>query len=431
MAGTLDASVTIPAAVQHLVDNVRSLTSDESRLLLAKSSPGERAGWVVGLQQLADAVAVATLTAVAVFDAHGDGQVLHGAASTQAWIRGACRVSGAEAAERVRIARAARGLLGDAVSKVGEGLLTYDHLRAVERGVRHIPQSRQPAAVTVLTDLAEVGSVTDVRTAGKHLQYVVDPDGSLADSCQQFDRRYLTLAPLLDGMTSLDGLLDAESAALMTAALEPFLVPADADDTRTAAQRRADGLVQIIQTAADHALTPIVGGERPHLHVIVDPRAPASGVAGDANPRTLPPGRLPQAPGGPAFIHPSGVARIGCDAQLTALLLDEHGVIVDLGRTRRLFSPQQRQLLALRDRGCRFPGCDRPPAHTDAHHLVPWLDGGTTDLPNALLLCRHHHRAVHEGRWTLKAADPQRGTHGPITVISPTGRQLTSHPRAP
>ena len=125
----------------------------------------------------------------------------------------------------------------------------------------------------MLTDLAEVGSVTDVRTAGKHLQYVLDPDGSLADSCGQFDRRYLTLAPLMDGMTAVDGLLDAESAALLTTALAPFLVPADADDTRTAAQRRADGLVQIVASACDHALVPVVGGERPHLQVIVDPRS--------------------------------------------------------------------------------------------------------------------------------------------------------------
>ncbi len=284
----------------------------------------------------------------------------------------------------------------------------------------------------MLTDLAEIGSVTDVRTAGKHLQYVLDPDGSLADSCGQFDRRYLTLAPLLDGMTAVDGLLDAEAAALLTSALAPFLVPADADDNRTAAQRRADGLVQIIASAADHALLPIVGGERPNLQVIVDPGRPASGVAGgDPGADALSPGRLPQAPGGPAFLHPVAVARIACDAQLTALLLDEHGVVVDLGRTRRLFSPQQRRLLAVRDSRCRFPGCDRPPAHTDAHHVVSWLDGGPTDLTNALLLCRHHHRHVHEDGWTLHITDPERGTNGPVSVRGPTGQRLTSHPRGP
>jgi hypothetical protein len=125
------------------------------------------------------------------------------------------------------------------------------------------------------------------------------------------------------------------------------------------------------------------------------------------------------------------VGRVACDAQLTALLLDEHGIVVDLGRTRRLFSAQQRRVLAARDGGCRWPGCDRPPAHTDAHHVVSWLDGGPTDLTNALLLCRHHHRAVHEGGWTMHPDDPDRGTHGPLHITGPHGQHLTTHPRAP
>ncbi len=83
----------------------------------------------------------------------------------------------------------------------------------------------------------------------------------------QFERRYLTLAPLLDGMTSIDGMLDGESAALLTAALEPFLVPTGPEDLRTAAQRRADGLIDIVRAACDHRLLPLVGGERPHLQV--------------------------------------------------------------------------------------------------------------------------------------------------------------------
>jgi hypothetical protein len=433
MLGTLDGPVVVPAVLGQLVEQVRSLTSAEARQLLAASTPGERAGWVVGLQRLVDATAAATLTATEAFDAGGDGQVLHGAASTQAWLRGACRITGAEAAERVRIARQARDLLAGPVERVRDGALTFEHLRAVEKSVRHLPQTQQLQAVQLLTDLAQVGSVTDVRTAGKHLQYVVDPDGSLAGSCHQFDRRHLTLAPLMDGMTAVEGLLDSEAAALLTAALEPFLVPADPDDTRTAAQRRADGLVQIVQTATDHALLPVVGGERPHLQVIVDPRGGTSSVDGPdgAGTGVLPPGRLPQTPGGPAFLHPVSVARVACDAQLTALLLDEHGVVVDLGRTKRLFTAPQRRVLAARDGGCRFPGCDRPPAHTDAHHLVSWLHGGPTDLANALLLCRHHHRTVHEGGWSLQVVDSERGTHGPVTVTGPNGQRLTSHPRAP
>ncbi|MFL6182159.1 MAG: HNH endonuclease signature motif containing protein, partial [Actinomycetes bacterium] len=116
---------------------------------------------------------------------------------------------------------------------------------------------------------------------------------------------------------------------------------------------------------------------------------------------------------------------------ITPLLLDAQGTVVDLGRTRRLFSTQQRKLLAARDGGCRWPGCHRPPAHTDAHHVKPWHDGGVTDVSNAVLLCRHHHRLVHEGGWRITVDDQNRGTHGAVGVTGPHGRTFTSHPRGP
>lgn len=428
MLGTNGGSIEVPGAVLQLVEKTRSLAGHEARKLLGAASPDVRAGWVLGLQQLADAVAAATLVATEAFDAQGDGNVLHGAASSQAWLRGACRISGAEAAERVRLARSSRGLLGESVEAVREGRITYQHLRAVERATRSMPDHQKLAATQLLTDLAEVATLSDVRVAGQHLAHVVDPDGSLAELERQFDRRYLTLSPLMDGMTAVDGLLDAEASALLTSALEPFLVPVGADDRRSASQRRADGLLQLVQSACDHRLTPVVGAERPHLQVIVDPRV---GPRVEPGTRSLPPGRLVGSPGGSGWLHPVAVSRIGCDPQMTALILDEQGVVVDLGRTKRLFSPQQRRVLALRDGGCRFPGCDRPPGHTDAHHLIPWLDGGSTDLSNALLLCRHHHRAVHEGGWRLRPVDVERGTRGSVEVIGPRGQRLTSFPRGP
>jgi hypothetical protein len=304
-------------------------------------------------------------------------------------------------------------VLADAVAKVREGDITQSHLRAIDHGTRRLPESDRADATKILTELAEVASVSEVRAVAQHLTQVIDPDGSLADHERQFERRYLTLAPMLDGMVALDGLFDVEAAALLNTALQPFLTPSDADDQRTAAQRRADGLVQIVQSAADHRLLPVAGGERPHLQV------------------TLPRGLTCQSPGGPAQLHPRSVARIACDSQVTPLLLDEHGVVADLGRTARLFSPQQRKLLAARDGGCRWPGCDRPPAHTDAHHVVSWLDGGATDVANALLLCRHHHRSVHERGWSVAVIDRTRGSGGAVAFVGPDDQRLTSHPRAP
>jgi hypothetical protein len=78
-----------------------------------------------------------------------------------------------------------------------------------------------------------------------------------------------------------------------------------------------------------------------------------------------------------------------------------------VGRTTRLISPPLWRGLVVRDKGCRFPGCDMPAPWTDGHHLIPWEDGGETELANLCLLCRRHHRMVHEGGWRL-AGDPNR-----------------------
>jgi Domain of unknown function (DUF222) len=380
------------------------------------ATPDDRAAWVAGLQQLRDAVDAVMLGAVASFDASGDGEVLCGAASTQSWLRGALGVAPGEASERVRLARASRTLLDGAVEHLAAGDMTYDHVRAVERAVRHVPCEHQRDAAAVLTELAVQSDVSAVRTAGRHLRFVTDPDGSFREAEQQYERRHLTLSPLLDGMTAVEGLLDPESAPLLSAALEPFLVPQGPEDLRSAAQRRADGLVEIVRAACDHRLLPEIAAERPHLHVMWPAQSGAAVV-------------LPQAPGGDALLHPVAVGRVACDASVVRVLLSPDGVPVELGRSVRLFSSAQRRLLALRDAGCRFPGCDRPPAFTDAHHVQSWLDGGRTDVINGLLLCRFHHRLVHEGGWTIHVGP--EGAGGPVTFQGPRDQRLVSQPRGP
>src|SRR5918993_4550107 len=94
---------------------------------------------------------------------------------------------------------------------------------------------------------------------------------------------------------------------------------------------------------------------------------------------------------------------------------------LEVGRTTRVIQPAQRAALAVRDGGCVFPHCTRPLAWCDAHHLRHWLHGGPTDLANLALLCRAHHRAVHEGGWRL-----QRGPDGRLTPIPPHRRHPTA-----
>ena len=94
---------------------------------------------------------------------------------------------------------------------------------------------------------------------------------------------------------------------------------------------------------------------------------------------------------------------------------------LEVGRATRVIQPAQRTALAVRDGGCVFPHCQRPLAWCDAHHVRHWLHGGPTDLANLALLCRAHHRAVHEGGWQLA-----RGPDGRFTATPPHRR----HPAA-
>jgi hypothetical protein len=98
--------------------------------------------------------------------------------------------------------------------------------------------------------------------------------------------------------------------------------------------------------------------------------------------------------------------RLSCDAGLVRVAHRPDGSVLDVGRKTRTTSGGLRRALEIRDRGCRFPGCGL--RFTDAHHVKHWADGGETSLENCLLLCRHHHRLVHEGRWTIGWDDERR-----------------------
>jgi hypothetical protein len=117
---------------------------------------------------------------------------------------------------------------------------------------------------------------------------------------------------------------------------------------------------------------------------------------------------------------------LACDAEIARVVLGPAGEVLDLGRTSRLPSPAQRRALAVRDGGCVFPGCDRPPGWCQAHHRRHWVDGGRTDLGNLLLLCAFHHRLIHEGQWRL---DPDGA--GGWTATAPDGRRLHRPARRP
>jgi hypothetical protein len=87
--------------------------------------------------------------------------------------------------------------------------------------------------------------------------------------------------------------------------------------------------------------------------------------------------------------------RLACDASVVRIVLGAPSQPLDVGRRTAVVPAALRRAVIVRDRTCRFPGCDRPHDWCDAHHIVHWADGGHTALANLVLLCRRHHGLVH------------------------------------
>jgi hypothetical protein len=103
------------------------------------------------------------------------------------------------------------------------------------------------------------------------------------------------------------------------------------------------------------------------------------------------------------------------------MVLDGDGVPLNLGRKKRLITPDLRTALNERDRGCAYHNCSRPPRWCEGHHIVHWADGGPTSLENCVLLCEFHHRMIHHGDWTVQMTDG-RPEFVPPSYIDPERR---------
>ena len=435
---------TVRSAVDAVVEAVGQL----SRRAEHAGTAVERAEWLAGLRRVVDAAEVGFTAVLARFDAHGDAEVLTGS-STATWCRTELRIGAGDAQSRLRLGRLAgvEPELEEALEQVADGRLRFEQVRQIAHSVRSLDgDPRQGEAVTVLKDLAATADPSMIAAAGRRIRDVVNPDGALTARERQLQSRYLTLSPLLDGMTAVEGLLDAETTATVNAALAPLMVPSGGDDSRSAPQRRADALAEIAALALRTGELPRLSGTLASVDVVITAGTLLAGsgapsrTAGDGGALVglQPPrggGVVLDHPGRPAVLPPSAVARLLCDGSVGRIVLGPDSVPLDLGRRRRVFTAEQRRALALRDAGCRFPGCDRPPRYTDVHHVVPWTAGGPTDLDNGLLLCRWHHRQVHpdDGRqgWRVSVIDPTRGTHRPLLFRGSVGAELTSEPRGP
>ena len=250
-----------------------------------------------------------------------------------------------------------------------------------------------------LLDAARALRADDVAVVARHWRGIVD-DGQ--DARRMFERRGLGVATTLGGMGVVEGELDPEATELLLEALD-LAAPPDPEQApeppRTLRQRRADGLADIcrayISAHSDRDDGPRVAA---NLDVIMDFETLAGGLGSVdlRDPRAV---RCELSRVGP--IPLATAERLACDCAVGRVVMNGEPEILDLGRRVRLVSPAIRRAVERRDRGCVWPGCDRPARWCDAHHILPWERGGPTSIENCALLCRRHHMLVHEVGWTL------------------------------
>lgn len=377
---------------------------------------------------------------VAVFDGAGAGSV-DGALTTRAWLASRCRLSPSEAGAQVRVARYARELPATRGAYLA-GDLSAAHVDVIGKAVSELDSDEDVAAADGILSAAGAQLSTDkLRKAGQHLRELVNPDAGLDAADRTYRKRDLSVTPVGDEVL-IRGVLDAEGGATVIAALDAVMTPPAPDDTRTPGQRRADGLVDLSRQALDSDDLPEVAGQRPHLVVTIDydtlaGRLPEPTVSAETTVDSG--GRLPEwltkaSPvlDGVGPVTPATARRLACDCGVIPAVLGSDSAVLDLGRHTRVISAALRRALALRDGRCRFPGCDRPPQWTDAHHWQHWIDGGPTSLANLILLCRRHHRLVHEGGWTLEG-NPDGAVHarrpdGSVLTLAPPRRKPANAP---
>jgi hypothetical protein len=264
---------------------------------------------------------------------------------------------------------------------------------AVGKGITHInnrvPLSEEDRAKVVTKLMIQT---TPAQVAEKARAIAIDKAGAQPEDDQSVpvaenaDLNDMTLVQNDEGrvVASLD--LDALTGEELLTALDPLCrpipLPDGSPDPRPVGKRRADALGQLVRTYLSHSQRPMSGGVLPHVTLIRPPglvdtlgfTGPISAVTADL---------------------------ITCDSTLGTVIVDGNGAPLDVGRSERLFTPAIRKGLAIRDGGCAHPGCGRPVSWCDAHHITPWNCGGKTCIDNGVLLCRHHHTAIHHGGWQV------------------------------
>jgi 5-methylcytosine-specific restriction endonuclease McrA len=361
-----------------------------------------------------EAATARLLALIREFDARGGWNT--GFRSCAAWLSWRVGLDLGAARERVRVARALATLpaLAEALA---HGQLSYAKVRALTRVATAETEAR-------LLAVGRAGTAAHVERIVRGWRRV-DRQAEAREAARQHAGRALHVYRDEDGTVVLRGRLAPEVGALLLRALdaaretlyqrrratEAVLPVGDsASEAPTWAQRQADALALLAETALHHELDPGAPGERYQVvvhvdaAVLADPDEPGQSVLED----------------GP-HVSAETSRRLACDASRVVMRHDGEGRVVEVGARTRTIPPALRRALQHRDRGCRFPACDVRVGQ--GHHVRHWAQGGPTSLSNLALLCRRHHRAVHEEGYQL-----ERLPDGALQFRRPNGWLLPDVP---
>ena len=342
------------------------------------------------------------------------------------------------------------------------GIITSDHVDAIARNIGPLTPDQVSAVIGELATRWGQWSpamITRFVLSAARLLHPPADDGPTRDEADAYTSRDLSFA-LLGDTVILSGTLPRLEGEAVIAAIDALAerLRCTADHVPAGA-RRADALVELVNTAASTGTLPTRGGLPVALTVTLDHTNLADPIWTTSRGHTLTPceqrftacdptitpiaittPRPGNEPGdrcpdtleglvseaGPVLpANPS--ARI---AALAALLFDGPRIPLAVGRTTRTATTAQRKALAARDGGCIIPGCRIPAENCQAHHVTDWAHGGPSDIDNLALLCWAHHRQVDLGMWTIHPTDPPAPAHGPHPG-APPGTPWPANNQAP
>lgn len=334
-----------------------------------------------------------------------------GVKSCAYWLNWKCGLDLGAAREKLRVAHALEKLPCIAAA-MSEGKLSYSKVRAMSRVADESNEE-------YFLGIALHGTAYHVEKLVRSWRRVQESQELTREAKQQANRS-LHWFHDEDGSLVIKARLPAEPGALFVKALqaaeESFPIPDVSAETlldpvETRRALRADALAMIAESFLASGPQELPGGDRQQIVVHVDAQTLKHDHAGRCE--------LEEGPS----LAAETVRRFVCDASLIAVIENERGEPLNIGRKTRTIPPAIRRALNSRDRGCRFPGCTHT-RYVDGHHVKHWVNGGETKLSNLVTLCRFHHRQVHEGPVVVQILDD-----GAFRFIRPDGESLES--RAP